>query len=269
MKRKILTTEKIVIGPSFLGWDSSITFRPAGKPGWYLQTEDGLVPLDHRIVFSKKGRLQAKYGKTKIETIEHPMALKMLIGLDEVILDPKGKSWPPYIGGAGGYEKQLSGCWVQTNSEFPTIKPVRNSRVQEFNNLATEVQIEKNNSGELNIILYSHWKPLPAFKQKILLGDEIQTKDILKSKPQGFPAYREYFADLLVFFGWPNKDYVSWISDFNSLKDASYAWWCHAAQDSLGELALAHYKKIPSSAKILRFCAGHKQTLQAVKESFS
>lgn len=265
---KKLIKETTVTGQNFLGQKSSITFKPAGRPGWYLETEDGQIPINHKIAFSKRGRLQLRYKNTVLEVIEHILALKMLIGLDEVVLVVH-KKWPPYLGGAGGYAEQLKDCWIQTWNTFETIQPTEKACIELDNKLNTEVSIRKSfgDPKTLTLEICGHWHPLPSYHQKITLDNEVVLKYALESKPQGFPTYREYLADLVSFFGWKNKKFVSWVSHYKNPEDASYAWWCHAVQDCLGELALCHHKKIPE-AYVLRWCAGHKQTLEAVKKSF-
>ena len=256
-----------VVGPNFLGSPSSIDFLPAGRPGWFWRTKKGDIPIDHNIVVSKKGRLQARCDDERLEVIEHIMALKFLIGLDQVILAPHNP-WPPYLGGAGGYAKQLSKSWLQTDYDFGTIEPKRDSLVQLNNKLATEVSIAKSKTPGLSITVHSHWAPLPQYQDTVTLESINVRQDILNARPQGYPAHREYFADLATMLGWPNKKYVSWIDRSKPLIETSYEWWCHAVQDCLGELALCHYQKIPS-AKVLRWCAGHKEMLEAIKISFS
>lgn len=267
MKRKILVKETTVTGPNFWGRNSSLTFLPAGKPGWFWRTKKGDVPIDHNIVVAKKGRLQARYGDEKLNILEHIVALKLLICLDQVVLVAHNP-WPPYIGGTGGYDRQLSKSWVQTDYNFETIEPNKNSLVQLDNKLATEVSIEKTENHGLLITVHSHWSPLPPYKETLDISDLDSRKDILNARPQGYPAHREYFAEIACLIGWPNKKYVSWIDKSKPLIETSREWWAHAVQDCLGELALCHYRKIPS-AKVFRWCAGHKQTLEAVKISFS
>lgn len=267
MKKKILMRKTLVVGPCFFGSPSSISFLPAGRPGWFLRTPNGDIPIDFKIVKAKKGRLQAKYGGIKLNVIEHIMALKLLIGLDQVILVPHN-AWPPYIGGAGGYAKQLAKSWVQTNYDFASIKPTRDSVVQLNNKLATEVSITEPRTTDLSLTVHSHWSPLPPYQDTVTLGNLGIRQDILNARPQGYPIHREYFADLATMLGWPNKKYVSWIDKSKPLIETSYEWWAHAVQDCLGELALCHYQKIPT-AKVFRWCAGHEQTLEAVKIAFS
>ncbi|MEK7227884.1 MAG: UDP-3-O-acyl-N-acetylglucosamine deacetylase [Patescibacteria group bacterium] len=267
MKRKILVKKVTVTGPNFWGWESSIDFLPSEWPGWFIRTKDGNVPIDFRIAYSKKGRLQLKKNGVTLNVIEHIIALKLLVGLDNIILVPHNK-WPPYLGGAGGYAKQLEGAWRQTDDNFQTIEPKKESTVRLNNELATEVSIKKSKVKKLSLTVHSHWKPLPSCQQTIVEMELGFREDILYAKPQGFPAHREYLADLSSIFGWPNKKYVSWMSSYKSSMDASYDWWAHAVQDALGALALCHYQKIPVLNQV-RSCAGHKQDLEAIRQSFS
>ncbi|MCC7436404.1 UDP-3-O-acyl-N-acetylglucosamine deacetylase [Candidatus Nomurabacteria bacterium] len=266
IKRKILTKEVTVTGPNFWGFNSSITFKPAERPGWFLRTKtNGDVPVDFRIAVSKKGRLELSSGGTELAVIEHIIALKMLIGLDQVILIVHNK-WPPYLGGASGYIKQLKGSWVQTDEDFPFIKPNDESYVNTFNSIATEVSIKKSEGFLLH--LHSKWKDLPRINFKVTLEDLGLIQEFIEAKPQGFPHWRKHFANLASFFGWPNIEYVSWKNKNTSVYETARKWWAHAGQDAFGELGLCDYKAIPL-VNCFRYNAGHKETLEAVKKAFS
>jgi hypothetical protein len=268
MKKRILNKEVTVKGPSFLGFDSSLTFLPTENPGWFLRTRKGDVPIDFRIAYSKKGRIQLKTNGTTLEVVEHILALKMLVGLDNVILIPHEK-WPPYLGGAGGYYEQLEANLRDFPSEF---------RFSYISMWTSGVYFgDKKNHGawmkqstKLEIYVESEWKPME--KVSFIITEETLSspdfvKSVLNAKPQGFPHNRKWIAKTLSFFGWPNMKYVSWMNNGQNKSDVAMEWCLHAIQDTFGALALCHNENLPM-VYYHRVCAGHKVDLDCVKHSF-
>jgi UDP-3-O-acyl-N-acetylglucosamine deacetylase len=259
MKKKILRKEAEVTGPCYWFWQSKIKFLPAHKPGWYLRTKSlGDVPIDFRIVKSRMRRLALVAGGTELEVIEHILALKMLIGLDEVILVPDGR-WPPYIGGAGGYAKQLEGKWEQTKEDFETICP----NIPHFyytTRRGRDIVVEAKRSREFRLIVSNKWDPLNSHTIVVTeekLNDPVFVQRILDAKPQGY--YRGWKALLIILFsmfGWPNMKYISWMKDYKDPRQNAEDWTLHSVQDTLGGLSLAHSIKIPK-LELHRGSAGH------------
>jgi hypothetical protein len=270
MKKRILQQKVTISGPDFFGRKSSITFLPAENDGWYLETKyHGLVPIDHNIAYSKKGRLQLRSGGTVANVVEHILALRILIGLDRVILIVHCP-WLPYLGGAGGYVQQLQEASIQTDEDFKTIAPIRECSLSVHNTLGTRVSI-RNHTGNLIVKLRSRWTPLPEYADTVSLEDlaqEVFRQKILTALPQGFPHYRKAVAKVCAFFGWPNMKYVAWQDDFKTPEEAAFGWWAHALQDTCGCLVLCHHQYLPSLFYMRKF-AGHREDLLITKKAYS
>lgn len=271
MKKQILTREVTVTGPNIWGFNSSITFEPSENDGWYLRTKnEGDVPIDFRITESRKNKLAFVAGGTTLEVIEHIMALKILTGLDKVILIPHNK-WPPYLGGARGYYNQLYPAMFQTDEHFKTIKPERDAleiSKKMVNGVSVYVRIKA--SSKIQFGVNSCWKPLPSrarFVTEENLKSEKFVEEIINARPQGISKIMQLLANIASFFWWPNMEHIAWKNE-GYPDSISKEFNDHALQDGLGEIALCHHKYIPVM-EYFRNYAGHKESLACIKKAFS
>lgn len=274
IKRKIVTIPVTISGRDFLGRDSSITFTPHDKPGWWWNTKyHGFIPIDHRIARYKKGRIQLVMPGECINVWEHIGALRY-IGIDNVSVSMDHGSWPPYLV-AGEYLQYFTDALTEVleDDEYGACIPAigitasTDASYSSGNHLLSRVDISRHH--ELVLSVHSQWKGLPEHNEtlymEILPGAVL--RDIFFALPQGL-ANRKVIAQIASFFGWPHMDRVAWPDTFHSKEQASYAFWLHRVQDILGETSLVDHKALPW-CKFYSFMAGHNESLHAIKKAFA
>ena len=249
-------------GKDFWGRRAKITFSPTTKEGWYWNTGNHIVPIDHRIAHGATGRIELRYKKAVLPIYEHIGPLRFE-GIDNVEITLHSP-WPPYFGGMCGYYPGflLEGMLEATNCALPWIQPRQEYLHNSYNKLNASTEIKK--SAVFSLLVYSKWPGLPEYYEEIQFS-KLAPDDRWKfwnAKPQG-TVFRKKVATII---GWPNMGYVSWKNEAHP-KEVSYRWWCHRVQDILGCLSLAHHRALP----LLRyesFCAGHNQDLIVLKNAF-
>ncbi len=272
MKKIQLTKAVTITGPSFLGYTSSITFTPSDQAGWFLKTENGLIPIDHTIATHIPGNIKIESSKTTVKTWEHIGVLRFL-GIDGIIISvPEKQKWPPYLGGAGAYyEKLIPYLRIQTN-ELPTMEVVKENKWKYKKRNGAYVYIEESGVySALELFVDAKWKNMPRHHEYILINEsrrQFLIDKILSSKPQGFPHSRYNVAKIASMFGWPNFKNVAWKKDFSSKDSVAYWWWLHRVQDLLGALSLCSHTDLPIG-KVYSVNAGHEADLHVVKTAFS
>lgn len=270
MLRKKLIKEVTIRGKNLLRQDASITFLPAGKPGWYLRTlTHGTVPIDHRIARHREGRIQLHCGDTTINIWEH-IGILRFFGIDGVVVIAHNK-WPPFLGGVRGYYPAFlkDGVLEEENSVLPTIKPLRHDEHQSLNGILACTEISSADSLELQV--QAKWGDLPWYKANLAM-DVISSKEwyeICDSKPQGWPKGRSPLLSLAIRLlkQWTDHGNIAWIKDFKNPEDVAYAWGLHRVQDIFGCLSLCSHKALPAM-KFRSYCAGHKEDLKVLKKCF-
>lgn len=268
MIRKKLIKEVTVPGKNFLRQKSSITFLPAGKPGWWLRTKHaGDVPIDHRIARHKEGRIQLCCGGTRLNVWEHIGALRFM-GIDGVIVVVHN-SWPPFLGGMRGYRPYFLEKGVTVDDGvLPIIKPKKYERYESYNHILATTAISPSEKLVLNV--QAKWGDLPWYSERLVV-EEISNglwEDIWNSKPQGWPKGRSPFFTLLIrLFKNLNREEVAWIKDFPDEKSASYGWGLHRVQDILGCASLCSHIALPVM-QYDSYLAGHKEDLIIHKQCF-
>ena len=277
MKKKTLMGTVIVTGNSFTSNAfASITFTPTKEPGWYLQTKEGLVPINSRIAYCKKGRIVISAFGTTINVWEHIGALRFM-GISNVIVsipkETKSKPyWPPYLGGAGAYYRELRSSIIETDEEIQFIKPSINCHwsYPSRRNGFTAV----NQDDCFSIKAKSGWTPLQTTEKTIKLLDEnfqtLLTNEIFTARPQGYPHWAYYVAYCAEIFGWGNFHYISWLKDaksFGQLQQLQQEWENHRLQDVLGAASLAHHDFLPYCRIHTEF-GGHQSDVAAIKTAF-
>lgn len=269
MIRKRLVKEITIEGRNLLRKKSSITFLPAGKPGWWLRTTNsGDVPIDHRIAKHKEGRIQLCSGGVILNVWEHIGALRFM-GIDGVIVVVHD-NWPPFLGGMRGYRPYFlkDGVTVE-DGIMPTIKPVRYGEYESYNHMLSSTAISPSEKLILNV--RAKWGDLPWYDQRLVMEElsEDLWEDIWDSKPQGWPKGRSLFFTLLIrLFKKLNRKEVAWIEDFPDKKSASYRWGLHRVQDILGCASLCSHIALPIM-HYDSYLAGHKEDLIIHKQCFS
>ncbi len=265
IQRKILTQTVTVLGKNLKGRESKITFLQADKPGWFLRTADGDVPIDFRIASYKKGRIVLKAGNITLNIWEHIGVLRML-GVDGVIIVVHD-AWPPYLT-AGQYFDWLKAHLKDTGETLPIITPKRSHYSPFPNNKCASIEP----SPDFIFSIRSKWKWLPEFSRnfslKELLKDKQFLKEVLYAKPQALPTRRLAAKTISVVIRWPHMKNVAWIQDFKTKEEASRAWWLHRVQDSLGELSLCDHRAIPA-VHVLFWSIGHNESLECITKVFS
>lgn len=267
IQRKILTQPVTVPGKNFKGQKSRITFSPAGKPGWFLDTPEGGVPIDFRIASYRRGRVVLKVGNIELHVWEHIGVLRML-GLDGIIIKVHNP-WPPYLT-AGQYLDRLLPHIQETTGVLPTITPRRSHSFVCKNKKDAFVSIEP--SPDFILSVHSKWKWLPKHSDNFIFKDLMQNEDLLKeilyAKPQALPNRKVPAKTMAFVLRWPHMKNVAWIDDFKTKEEASYAWWLHRVQDSLGELSLCDHQAIPLVSVLFKNI-GHNESLICITEVFS
>ena len=185
----------------------------------------------------------------------------------------KGCKWPPYLGGAGLYYKKISepGNLKITSEEIPIIVVKQDSSWMYSADSDRAVSISKGDSKRLVLDISAQWKPLPRCVKRLIIDQDIMNyllTKVFNAKPQGYPNYRFHLARIASIFGWPNLNYISWVSDYPSEKLASYQWWLHRAQDLLGDLSLADHIALPIGY-VYSFDGGHLADLNCLKKSYN
>ncbi|MFZ2072624.1 MAG: hypothetical protein WA101_01735 [Minisyncoccia bacterium] len=279
MNRRILTRDVTVPGPNFFGTKSSITFVPVEEPGWFLLVGEGeklqKIPIDHRIASYCSGRIKISFNSTEINIWEHIGALRFL-GIDGIgVKVPVGSKWPPYLGGAAAYYKELVPYIKTIDEKIPEIKIRGCSSWRDLSKIERIVFIAETANGSMqnrSLILdvSAQWKPFPEDHIWLNVGEESRDfliNEVFQSKPQGYPLSRYYAAKTASFFGWPNMKYISWANDFKSPEEFAHQCCLHRVQDFLGGLSLASHFALPKgSAYSLN--GGHKGDLRVVKVGF-
>ncbi len=268
MIRKKLIKEITVTGKNFLRQESSITFLPAGRPGWWLRTKDkGDVPIDHRIARHREGRIQLHCGGTTLNVWEHIGALRFM-GIDGVVVVVNNK-WPPFLGGMRGYRPYFTQKGVTVDDGvLPTIKPKKYDEYESFNHILSSTSISP--SEKLVLRVKARWGDLPWYSEDLVieeLSDDLWEK-IWNSKPQGWHKGRSLFFTLLIrLFKNLNNEEVAWIKDFPDTQSASYGWGLHRVQDILGCASLCSHIALPIML-YGSYLAGHKEDLIIHKHCF-
>lgn len=276
MKKMILTKTVDVVGHNFFGFKSTIRFVPLDEPGWFLIKRDKngaiikKIPINYKIAFCLKGRIQLKYEDLEINIWEHIGVLRFL-GIDCVGVEMiRGSKWPPYLGGAGSYYKQLAKYLSITNEEIPIIKVKQDSSWMYSADSDRSIYISKGDSQKLILDVSAKWKPFRRKTERLIINQEVITfliNCVFSAKPQGYPMSRFYFAKFASFLGWPNLNYISWANKENE-SDIPHFWWLHRVQDLLGGLSLADHFALPVGY-VNSFDAGHLADVTVVKNSFS
>jgi hypothetical protein len=275
MKRKILTDEVTIEGPSFLGNKSRITFTPAEEPGWFMivrgRNATHKIPINHKIASCLKGRIQLSFGDVAINTWEHIGMLRFL-GIDGVCVEIKNnESWPPYLGGAGSYYEKISKHLKLTADHLPQIKGKANILYKYKNNPERSVSfVDNGKTNTLELDVSAKWHPFPFYTRTMVIDEITQwflLENVINSKPQGYPKSRFYLSKFISFFGWPNHNYIAWPRDFDTDEDVAYAFWLHRIEDILGGLSLASHIALPTGL-VISVNGGHEGDLYVVKNSF-
>lgn len=267
MIRKKLIEPVTVQGKNIFRQHSSITFLPAGKPGWYLRTLAGDIPIDHRIARHREARIQLSHGGISPNIWEHIGPLRFT-GVDEAIVIPHN-NWPPFLGGMRGYLPEFlkSGKTVE-DGILPTISPLQYMRHESHNHLHAATEIIPANKLQLRI--RARWGNLPWYDECLTI-EELSAdywESIWDAKPQGWLKGRNiFFSAGIRLLKTVSKQDVAWMENFTSPEEIARQWGLHRVQDILGCLSLCSHTALP----VMRFdsyCAGHKEDLAVVKKCF-
>lgn len=268
IKQKKLRAAVEIIGVNFLNQKASITFSPYEKPGWWWKVGDEIIPIDWRVARYRKGRLQLFYKKFRLNVWEHIGVLRFL-GLDHVLIC--SDAWSPYYMGSE-YFSRLSPYLYETGNTIPLVRFHQKGEYASMNRLLSCVSVAPHVTEDLHLEVISQWEDLPLDRRDItfseLSNNEGLLEKVLSSKPQGLSG-RKVSAKILRALGlWGHLNSVAWKSDFPSKQDAAVSWGYHRLQDFLGELSLISNMMLPTG-KAFSYMAGHKESLLAIKNSFS
>jgi hypothetical protein len=269
MKRKILLNSGTFTERDVFGRKTSISFHPAGKPGWYLRYGNSVIPIDYKIAFSQGSYIQLRCNTlTMLNIYEHIGVLRWL-GYDGVEIEMHDNKWPPYGGAVLYLEFFSKELWFENDgSTVERIAPQRHAESFRFNTLDSSAKISFTTDEKLHLNVVSHWKGLPPYSSRFLfeeLSPSVQS-EIWTARPQGYPHYQKRIAQFVSKIGWPNKDRISWKGEQDN-KMVSREWFFHAVQDTLGALSLCDPVALPTLS-YHRVKGGHFVDLDVIKKAF-
>jgi len=277
----ILTKEVTVFGPNLFGLKTGVNFVPLNEPGWFLIKRDKnkniikKAPIDYKIAFCLKGRIQLRHDGIIVNIWEHIGILRFL-GIDEIGIEMvDGCKWPPYLGGASLYYQKLRPYLKVTRGYIPKVAVKNNFTWTYPNDSKRFVSLKTRVNHELTLIISSQWKPFCRYEETLTLNSDMINEDfmdflinkVLPSKPQGYPGYNYYAIKVFSILGWPNLKYISWPHDYCNTDKLSYDWWLHRVQDLLGDLSLVSHVALPIG-QVCSYDGGHMADLMAIKGSF-
>lgn len=266
MKRYVLTQPVVIPGVDFWGRKAQVTLSPTSERGWFLNVESRDAPITPRMLMTRKNRLVLQYGGYEYNVAEHLLALRFLLGLDNISIRSE-TTWFPYDGCARMF---YDAClpYVREAGELERYTVSQPYQVVGDNKKKAGRITFSPSSVILKLEIYVNYAGLGTWWQewKFPGGD---SAELAYTYTQGWPRWRYPAAWILSSrlvpkkIRWPHFHHVVWPQRV-SRPVALKGFAMHRALDLPGALAVACPPGGILTGVVYSECAGHWHDVEVV-----
>jgi hypothetical protein len=250
MKKRILTEEVVIEGPTFLGGTGRLILKPRSEPGW---TWNGRL-ISVADLKRRRRRLRLEHDGEVLEIFEHigPLAFA---GFSSLAIE--GRGWPPYYGRALELLDAALDTSVETETELPVFsfdRPIPGMRDE-----GRYLEVNPSVHPELVVDIEINYPGLGYIRREFRFPDLQLLRKVSMAYTQGWPKWLKYPALAGHLMGWPHFHRITWPNGTKSeltLEQFS----AHRCQDLLGALSLICPGGI-LAGRVHSHCAGHSEDM--------
>lgn len=261
--RRVLNQEVRITGPTFWGWDSTITLQPiTSKEGWWWQLPNGqIVAISDKTLGRKRRRLVLQHGRYTLNTPDHLLPLATVVDGVCIVQHPGVRnSWVPYGDGSGSiFLNAVEPCTVASHAS--DIRSIMREQGAEVRNAHKRVTFTPHPS-RLEITVHIDYKGLGKHSETFVFPEDFP--EVMRTPTQGWPPKLYRVAQLARMFGWPHINSVVWPQRHNK-QETLTMFARHRALDLLGVIAATTPTRTLVTGLYESWYAGHKEDIALLR----
>ena len=265
MRRSFLEPGKpvVVAGKDFFHRKAEVRLENSGLPGWFVRLQGTDVPINPKTMKYELRRVSLVDGKRSIQVIEHLLALRLLLGLDQVRIVPSSR-WVPY--GDSSARIFFDPC----KSGMRTVGGLRHYSVAGAVTVVGDAEkswitYAPHKADKLVVRVHIDYPSL-GICDRTFEFPGTKLEDIAYARTQGWPRHLWYATWLWPGF-WDHRRNAVWPHQGTSdeILD-SYAR--HRALDILGALGGLCPPQGTLVGKVESYCAGHALDMKLIQLAY-